>query len=103
VLIYNRALSDVEIGQLVDKFGYIYPPTIIVKNPVTLTAYLENEISKQLSATVKYKPGETPTFSSSDLPTGLSISSDGRITGTPTSLGTGSSTVTVSAPGADNV
>lgn len=103
VLIYNRALSEAEIGQLIDKFGLIYPPQIIVKSAVSLIAYMENEVSKQLSATVKYKPGETPTFSSSDLPAGLSISSDGRITGTPTSLGQGSSTVTVSAPGVDNV
>ena len=101
VLIYNRALSETEIDQIIDKFGFT--PKIIVKTPVALTAYLENEITKQLAATVKNDTGETLTFSSSNMPAGLTLSSDGRITGTPTTIGSVTSTVTLSYPGADNV
>jgi hypothetical protein len=56
----------------------------------------------QLSASVNQIVGDV-TFASSDLPDGLSVSASGLITGTPTAIGTGSSTVTVSYPGADSV
>ncbi|MEZ0107681.1 hypothetical protein ABH920_001673 [Catenulispora sp. EB89] len=68
--------------------------TVSVTNPGTQTSTQGTAISTlQISATDS--AGKSLTYSATGLPAGLSISSSGAITGTPT--GTGSSTVTVTA------
>jgi len=66
--------------------------TVTVTNPGTQTATVGTAVSKQLSATDS--GGASLAYSATGLPAGLSISSSGDITGTPTTAGTSSVTVT---------
>jgi hypothetical protein len=68
--------------------------TVTVTNPGSQTATVGTAVSKQISATDSGS-GQTLTYSATGLPAGLSISSSGLITGTPTTAG--SSTTTVNA------
>jgi F5/8 type C domain/Putative Ig domain len=68
--------------------------TVTVTNPGSQTATVGTAVSKQISATDSAS-GQTLTYSATGLPAGLSISSSGLITGTPTTAG--SSTTTVNA------
>jgi hypothetical protein len=73
------------------------PPVITVTTPVAITGIENTAINAvQLQATVSY--GGTPTFThtSGTMPNGLTLSSTGQITGTPTVSGSGSFIVTVS-------
>jgi subtilase family serine protease len=67
--------------------------TVTVTNPGNQTGTVGTAVSLQIGATDSAS-GQTLTFTASGLPAGLSISSSGRISGTPTSAGTSSVTVT---------
>jgi hypothetical protein len=68
--------------------------TVTVTNPGNQTGKVGTAASLQISATDSAS-GQTLTYSASGLPAGLSISSSGLISGTPTTAG--SSTVSVTA------
>ena len=68
--------------------------TVTVTNPGSQTGTVGTPVSKQVSASDSAS-GQTLTYSASGLPAGLSISSAGLISGTPTTAG--ASTVTVTA------
>ncbi len=67
--------------------------TVTVSNPGSQTSTAGTAVSRQITATDS-APGQTLTFTATGLPAGLSISSSGLITGTPTTAGTSSVTVT---------
>ena len=67
--------------------------TVTVTNPGNQTGTVGTAVSLQIGATDSAS-GQTLTFTASGLPAGLSISSSGRISGTPTTAGTSSVTVT---------
>jgi hypothetical protein len=73
--------------------------TVTVTNPGTQTSTVGTAVSKQISATDSAS-GQTLTFSATGLPAGLSISSSGLVSGTPTAAGT--STVVVTAKDTTN-
>ncbi|MFD0637396.1 putative Ig domain-containing protein [Catenulispora yoronensis] len=66
-----------------------------VTNPGSLSGVVGTAVSKQISATDS--AGKALTYSATGLPAGLSISSSGLISGTPTTAGTSSVTVTASS------
>jgi endoglucanase len=67
--------------------------TVTVTNPGSQTTTVGTAVSRQISATDS-GAGQTLTFTATGLPAGLSISSSGLISGTPTTAGTSSVTVT---------
>ena len=67
--------------------------TVTVANPGSQTGTVGTAASLQVSATDSAS-GQTLTYSATGLPAGLSISSSGLISGTPTTAGTSSVTVT---------
>jgi hypothetical protein len=67
--------------------------TVTVTSPGNQTGTVGTAVSLQVGATDSAS-GQTLTFTASGLPAGLSISSSGRISGTPTTAGTSSVTVT---------
>jgi len=67
--------------------------TVTVTNPGSLTGTVGTAVSKQISASDSAS-GQTLTYSATGLPAGLSISSSGLISGTPTTAATSSVTVT---------
>jgi serine protease len=67
--------------------------TVTVTSPGSLSGTVGTAVSRQISATDSAS-GQTLTFTASGLPTGLSISSSGLITGTPSTAGTFNVTVT---------
>jgi hypothetical protein len=68
------------------------PTALAISNPGNQTS----TVGTAVSLTVTASGGTSPyTFSATGLPAGLSISSSGAITGTPTTAGTSSVTVTV--------
>jgi hypothetical protein len=67
--------------------------TISVTNPGTQTSTAGTAVSLQMQASDSAS-GQTLTYTATGLPAGLSISSSGLITGTPTTTGTSSVTVT---------
>jgi subtilase family serine protease len=67
--------------------------TVTVTNPGSQTGKVGTAVSLQISATDSAS-GQTLTYSATGLPAGLSISSTGLITGTPTTAGSNSVTVT---------
>jgi hypothetical protein len=67
--------------------------TVTVTNPGSRTTTVGTAVSLQISASDSAS-GQTLTFSATGLPAGLSISSSGLISGTPTTAGTYSVTVT---------
>jgi serine protease len=66
--------------------------TVTVTNPGNQTSTVGSAVSLQISASDS--AGASLTYSASGLPAGLSISSSGLISGTPTTAGTSSVTVT---------
>ncbi|MBV9853402.1 MAG: hypothetical protein JOY82_02615, partial [Streptosporangiaceae bacterium] len=68
--------------------------TVTVTNPGNQTGTVGTAVSLQISASDSAS-GQTLTYSATGLPAGLAISSSGLISGTPTTAGT--STVTVTA------
>jgi serine protease len=67
--------------------------TVTVTNPGNQTGTVGTAVSLQIQATDSAS-GQTLTYSATGLPAGLSISSSGLISGTPTTAGTSSVTVT---------
>jgi hypothetical protein len=67
--------------------------TVTVTNPGNQSGAVGTAVSLQISATDSAS-GQTLTYSATGLPAGLSISSSGLISGTPTTAGTSSVTVT---------
>jgi hypothetical protein len=67
--------------------------TVTVTNPGNQTTQVGTAVSLQIHATDS-QSGQTLTYSATGLPTGLSISSSGLITGTPTTANTYNVTVT---------
>ena len=67
--------------------------TVTVTNPGSQASTVGTAVSKQISATDS-APGQTLTYTATGLPAGLSISSSGLITGTPTTAGSSTTTVT---------
>jgi hypothetical protein len=67
--------------------------TVTVTNPGSQTSTVGTAVSKQISA-ADSASGQALTFGATGLPAGLSISSSGLITGTPTTAGSSSVTVT---------
>jgi subtilase family serine protease len=67
--------------------------TVTVTNPGSKTGTVGTAVSLQISATDSAS-GQTLSYSATGLPAGLSISSSGLISGTPTTAGTYSVTVT---------
>jgi hypothetical protein len=65
---------------------------VTVTNPGTQSWTVGTAVSLQIQATDSTS-GQTLTYSATGLPAGLSISSSGLISGTPTAAGTGSTTV----------
>jgi hypothetical protein len=70
------------------------PNTVTVTNPGTQNATAGTEVSALRIQAADSGSGQTLSFTASGLPTGLSISSSGWITGTPTTAGSYSVTVT---------
>ena len=71
--------------------------TVTVTNPGNQAGTVGTAVGLQIGATDSAS-GQALTFTASGLPAGLSISSSGRISGTPTATGTSSVTVTASDP-----
>ena len=69
--------------------------TVTVTNPGSQSWTVGTAVSLQIQATDSAS-GQTLTYSATGLPAGLSISSSGLISGTPTTAGTGSTTVAAS-------
>ena len=69
--------------------------TVTVTNPGSQSGVVGTAYSKQISASDSL--GKTLTYSATGLPAGLSISSSGLISGTPTTAGTSTVTVTASS------
>ncbi|MFD5464161.1 putative Ig domain-containing protein [Kitasatospora sp. NPDC127059] len=69
--------------------------TVTVTNPGSQTGTVGTTLAKQISATDS--AGKTLTYSASGLPAGLSISSSGLISGTPTTAGTSTTIVTATS------
>ncbi|HEU5426084.1 MAG TPA: putative Ig domain-containing protein, partial [Actinocrinis sp.] len=67
--------------------------TVTVSNPGSQSSTVGTAVSLQISASDSAS-GQTLTYSASGLPAGLSISSSGLISGTPTTAATSSVTVT---------
>ena len=67
--------------------------TVTVTNPGSQASTVGTAVSKQISATDSAS-GQTLTYTATGLPAGLSISSSGLITGTPTTAGSSTTTVT---------
>ncbi len=67
--------------------------TVTVTNPGSQSSTVGTAVSKQIQASDSAS-GQTLTFSATGLPAGLSISSSGLITGTPTTAATSTATVT---------
>jgi hypothetical protein len=67
--------------------------TVTVTNPGNQSGTVGTAVSLQISASDSAS-GQTLTYSATGLPAGLSISSSGRISGTPTTAGTSNVTVT---------
>jgi hypothetical protein len=101
---YHRFWAEVDIATAFDSFAYLFPnvsppasatPTVTVTNPGAQTGSVGTAASLQIKASDS-ATGKTLTYSATDLPIGLSISSStGAITGSPTMAGSYTVTVTV--------
>ena len=101
---YHRFWAEVEVATAFQAFAYLFPsvtppasatPTVTVTNPGTQTGTVGTADDVQIAATDS-ATGKTFTYSSTDLPLGLSLNaSTGAITGSPTMAGSYTTTVTV--------
>jgi Glycosyl hydrolase family 48/Cellulose binding domain/Putative Ig domain len=101
---YHRFWAEVEVATAFQAFAYLFPsvtppasatPTVTVTNPGTQTGSVGTADDVQIQATDS-ATGKTFSYSATDLPIGLSISSStGAITGSPTMAGSFNTTVTV--------
>ncbi|MFI5528258.1 M4 family metallopeptidase [Kitasatospora sp. NPDC051853] len=92
VIAVGTAWAGVNVGTVPPN-----PGQVTVTNPGNQSTKINTSVSLQVNASGGTAPR---TFTATGLPAGLSISSSGLITGTPTALGT--STVTVTAKDAVN-
>ena len=81
---------------ITDVFSTTPAETVSVTNPGSQTSTAGTAISP-LQISASDSSGKALTYSASGLPAGLSISSSGAITGTPTTAGTSNVTVTASS------
>ncbi len=101
---YHRFWAEADIATAFDSFAFLFPnvspptsatPTVTVTNPGAQTSTVGTAASLQIQATDSAS-GKTLTYSATDLPLGLSLSSStGAVTGKPTVAGTYTTTVTV--------
>jgi hypothetical protein len=101
---YHRFWAEADIATAFDAFAFLFPnvsppasatPTVTVTNPGTQTGTVGTADPLQIQASDSAS-GKTFTYSSTDLPLGLSLSSTtGAITGSPTMAGSYTTTVTV--------
>jgi hypothetical protein len=101
---YHRFWAEADIATAFDSFAFLFPsvappasatPTVTVTNPGTQTGTVGTAESLQVQAS-DTASGKTLTYSATDLPFGLSLSSTtGAITGSPTMAGTYLTTLTV--------
>jgi hypothetical protein len=101
---YHRFWAEADIATAFDSFAFLFPnvappasatPTVSVTNPGTQTGTVGTTESLQVQAS-DTASGKTLTYSATDLPFGLSLSSTtGAITGSPTMAGTYLTTLTV--------
>jgi hypothetical protein len=101
---YHRFWAEAEVATAFQAFAYLFPsvtppasatPTVTVTNPGTQTGTVGTADDVQIAATDS-ATGKTFTYSSTDLPLGLSLNaSTGAITGSPTIAGSYTTTVTV--------
>ncbi|WP_199854994.1 M4 family metallopeptidase [Streptomyces dioscori] len=84
-----NAFAGINVG------SHVTPPTggVTVTNPGSQSSVVGTAVSLQISASSTNSGSLS--YAATGLPTGLSISSSGAITGTPTAAGTYSTTVTV--------
>ncbi|MFE7037551.1 M4 family metallopeptidase [Streptomyces sp. NPDC057621] len=84
-----NAFAGINVG------SHVTPPTggVTVTNPGSQSSVVGTAVSLQISASSTNSGSLS--YAATGLPTGLSISSSGAITGTPTTAGTYSTTVTV--------
>jgi hypothetical protein len=90
----NRSLGNVTIGLS----GNSLPTgnTVTVTNPGNQTSTLGTAIAGVQVQATDSASGQTLTYTAAGLPAGLSISSSGLISGTPTAAGTFTATITAS-------
>jgi len=101
---YHRFWAEADIATAFQAFAFLFPsvtppasatPTVTVTNPGTQTGSVGTADNLQIAATDS-ATGKTFTYSSTDLPLGLSLNaSTGAITGSPTMAGSYTTTVTV--------
>ena len=101
---YHRFWAEVDVATAFDAFAFLFPnvsppasatPTVTVTNPGSQTGSLGTAASMQIHASDSAS-GKTLTYSATDLPLGLSISSStGAVSGTPTAAGSYTVTATV--------
>ncbi|HEX4831808.1 MAG TPA: glycoside hydrolase family 48 protein [Trebonia sp.] len=101
---YHRFWAEADIATAFDSFAFLFPTvsppasatsTVTVTNPGTQAGSVGTAASLQVHATDSAS-GKTLTYSATDLPLGLSISSaTGAVTGSPTMAGSYTTTVTV--------
>src|SRR5258708_4947617 len=104
VFSYHRFWAEADIATAFDSFAFLFPnvsppasatPTVTVTNPGTQTGTVGTAKTLQIAAS-DTATGKTFTYSATDLPLGLSVSSaTGAITGSPTMAGSYTTTVTV--------
>lgn len=84
-------------------FGKAIPVITILNSTINVEGYTGEEISSvNLSSSVRVSDGGSALFSASGLPTGLSLTSAGVLSGTPSSSSSSNVTVTVSYSGASD-
>ncbi|MDQ1746594.1 MAG: hypothetical protein QOD07_857 [Frankiaceae bacterium] len=90
---YSNDVTGCQISHAVVGGGGSTGNTVTVNNPGAQTSTAGTAVSLQITASDSAS-GQTLTYSATGLPAGLSISSSGLISGTPTTAGTYSVTVT---------
>jgi serine protease len=90
---YNGGAGGCEVSHVIVSNGGGGGNTVTVTNPGNQSTTVGSSVSLQIEASDSAS-GQTLTYSAGGLPAGLSISSSGLISGTPTTAGTSSVTVT---------
>jgi serine protease len=90
---YSNDVTGCQISHAIVGGGGSTGNTVTVNNPGAQTSTAGTAVSLQITASDSAS-GQTLTYSATGLPAGLSISSSGLISGTPTTAGTYSVTVT---------